>query len=478
MKKDCLIIQDLYPLYIDNELQPEVRQWVDTHISECSRCQKGYEDGVPFSELLAASRKVPSEAVDKRIISWVRAVRLKVFALVTLVALIATLFAYDNQYQERRYILRNALQSYGLELHFVQSNFRLIKNSNQTHRHDSSFRLSNATSLIENALSNRERSHNEPVDIVIGDSSDQSLFATLTLLQYRANYGHWTTQDQAYVTKVVSQFEELRTEVNNLQPALSILGTLTSPLCLAELGRLTQELQEIGELYWLTNSFPGPGAISPLNNEQLSNMATNLFPNVEIIEWSSGGFTKTYYLEAELFPASIAVTQNSFTGQVYRIMGDDKFAHAEHSPREIDEVLNWLTRNFGESDFRITPAAGRWSYSVGLNGPVDIGDFMFLNWNSIINAPVKLETPFGRHLSSKLGDLDWDILTPQEVANIYQVPEGLEYHRTKMIHSAMTGELELAHEFRYLPQHNAAPLLLNAKTGLRDFSYDEIEVTF
>ncbi len=52
--RDCIVIQDLWPLYLDGELSDETKQYVEEHISQCTHCQKikNAGPGVEFAELL------------------------------------------------------------------------------------------------------------------------------------------------------------------------------------------------------------------------------------------------------------------------------------------------------------------------------------------------------------------------------------------------------------------------------------------
>ncbi|WP_084031505.1 zf-HC2 domain-containing protein [Anaerobacillus arseniciselenatis] len=40
MKFDCEVVQDLYVIYEENELSPNVRARVDEHLQSCSTCRK------------------------------------------------------------------------------------------------------------------------------------------------------------------------------------------------------------------------------------------------------------------------------------------------------------------------------------------------------------------------------------------------------------------------------------------------------
>ena len=43
-KKDCKIVQDLLPNYIENLTNEETNKFIDEHLKECNECQKIFEN--------------------------------------------------------------------------------------------------------------------------------------------------------------------------------------------------------------------------------------------------------------------------------------------------------------------------------------------------------------------------------------------------------------------------------------------------
>ena len=44
MKKECKIVQDLLPSYVDKLTNEETNYFIDEHINECPECQKILEN--------------------------------------------------------------------------------------------------------------------------------------------------------------------------------------------------------------------------------------------------------------------------------------------------------------------------------------------------------------------------------------------------------------------------------------------------
>ncbi|MFE1245131.1 zf-HC2 domain-containing protein [Fictibacillus sp. NPDC058756] len=93
MKLDCSLVEDLYPLYEENELKPENRRAVEEHLKKCTRCRVLYQKGSGFSEVSLfpedKEEKVSKE-LDDRIRLNFRLRRMKVIAVLLAAIIIVT----------------------------------------------------------------------------------------------------------------------------------------------------------------------------------------------------------------------------------------------------------------------------------------------------------------------------------------------------------------------------------------------------
>jgi hypothetical protein len=99
VKLNCSLVEDLYPLYEENELRPENRLAVDEHLKQCRNCSELYQKGTGFSALPFSSEETLSKEVDDRIRITFRLRRMKMIA-----ALLAALILVSgiNQYAANR----------------------------------------------------------------------------------------------------------------------------------------------------------------------------------------------------------------------------------------------------------------------------------------------------------------------------------------------------------------------------------------
>ena len=63
MKRECNIVRDLLPLYIENMASPESAQFVEAHLSKCPECNEFY-----FSMTDRGEEEIDDEEVKKKII--------------------------------------------------------------------------------------------------------------------------------------------------------------------------------------------------------------------------------------------------------------------------------------------------------------------------------------------------------------------------------------------------------------------------
>jgi hypothetical protein len=98
--KDCRLIQDLYPMYMEDELSPPVKQMVEGHLKSCSNCALIYESGEGFEEeeTLEIEEEVP-KTLDDRVKLKLKFRRMKFIATILAVIIAMMLF---NKYEDSR----------------------------------------------------------------------------------------------------------------------------------------------------------------------------------------------------------------------------------------------------------------------------------------------------------------------------------------------------------------------------------------
>lgn len=82
----CAIVEDLLPLYVDDLLQEETKQWVEEHLPQCPSCQTALAQ---MEEVITVDLPNPNEEAAKTIKKVTRQMKRYEFILVTLAFLLA-----------------------------------------------------------------------------------------------------------------------------------------------------------------------------------------------------------------------------------------------------------------------------------------------------------------------------------------------------------------------------------------------------
>lgn len=83
MKLSCTLVEDLYPLYEENEVSESSRLAIENHLRECEKCHALYQQGTSFSDLPLSSLKEAemTNKMDDRIRLRLKLMRMRMIAL-------------------------------------------------------------------------------------------------------------------------------------------------------------------------------------------------------------------------------------------------------------------------------------------------------------------------------------------------------------------------------------------------------------
>ena len=128
MKKDCKIVEDLLPAYIDNVLSEETKLYVEEHLKSCDECKKVYDE-MNFD---LQKEDVKNTEIVKTIKKYKRKiVTLKVFVIIVILAIIITIISIIGF---RFYVVKNALIK---NINYdVSGNFRIEEYEESIERYD------------------------------------------------------------------------------------------------------------------------------------------------------------------------------------------------------------------------------------------------------------------------------------------------------------------------------------------------------
>jgi hypothetical protein len=125
MKLPCSLVEDLYPLYEENELKQENRRAVEEHLKGCIHCSELYQKGTGFSyvTLFPENEEAKfSKEVDDRIRLNFRLRRMKVIAILLATIIIVTGINRYAANREQVATLLNGMYLYSETLNGIAKN--------------------------------------------------------------------------------------------------------------------------------------------------------------------------------------------------------------------------------------------------------------------------------------------------------------------------------------------------------------------
>lgn len=84
-RKDCKVVQDLLPNYMENLTSKETNQYVETHLQECEECKKAYES-------MKKGLNLHTKKADKKEIKYMKKFSSKMRTLKVIILIIVVIF--------------------------------------------------------------------------------------------------------------------------------------------------------------------------------------------------------------------------------------------------------------------------------------------------------------------------------------------------------------------------------------------------
>ncbi|UYZ23746.1 zf-HC2 domain-containing protein [Mesobacillus jeotgali] len=194
MKLEHEVVQDLYPLYIENDLTPSVKTAVDGHLKECEACKKFYETGEKTIQLNDMEEPAVSKALDDKIILKMKLIRLRVVSVVLAGILFSMVF---TDYINEREQLFMATDGYYDVLGQMDRIIEVVKNKDQINFdsyemnrfHEYNNELTDHMNFIEKYKLKSTEFH-----LIL---NTQRLNAMLEVMKIRFNQGRWSDTDES-----------------------------------------------------------------------------------------------------------------------------------------------------------------------------------------------------------------------------------------------------------------------------------------
>jgi uncharacterized membrane protein YkoI len=279
MKLEHDVVQDLYPLYIDNDLSPSVKIRVDEHLQACEECRRFYETGEKTVNISEIDEPKVSKSLDEKILLKMKLNRLRLISVVLASILFSMIF---TDYVNEREQLFMATDGYYDALGIIQRMFDDVKNKDQVSLEplqQEIYRFSEYNTLLKDNLNFIEEYNKNSTEYHLSLNT-QRLNAMLEVMKIRYNQGRWSETDEAAFQAIKEYFdnnrEEFREEYDKTHHGYS------SYLHILDVKEMDQFYEKVNLLtYSYTRYHKLPHQIKALNESELKKRITNVLGNEE-----------------------------------------------------------------------------------------------------------------------------------------------------------------------------------------------------
>lgn len=209
MKLECQVVRDIYPLYEEGELSPEVKEAVDSHLLECTDCYTVFSNETGFNELLTG--KTVTESLPKQLDDKIRLrFRLKRMTFIAILLLTVIIVSAVKDYMGSRDHIANAYHS----LYLLSEFFSQASNEVKTDQVEKTeflterlFSIVEGTRPYEENLNFLERHQLKNSDYWLYLNQGE-LVDMLKILHLRHVQNDWNEQDEAAFDRLNAYFAD------------------------------------------------------------------------------------------------------------------------------------------------------------------------------------------------------------------------------------------------------------------------------
>lgn len=483
MKLEHEVVLDLYPLYMENELNPAVKQAVDAHLSECEACRNTYQTGEGFfNHIKELENSVVPDTVDDKV--WLK-IRLTWYKWITtlLVAVILTLLVSD--YKSGREKLMLEFENYYRSQELLPVMFNIVKEQDHS---DLEYVRRAVNQLFVDRMALEEhlnfiekhQLNNTEYYLSINTSNFNSM---LEIMQFRFDQGMWSETDEAAYKAIHRYFDDLNqvatTQYRKFKHGYSSYFEL---LDVEELDRFYKNINKLSDSY--TRFHKLPERLQPMGEKELAKTVAHIFgvneKKVELkkeITLNGNPYTYQFHIEGK------------YDGLIDGLNGQLLKAHSY--PTELDglslsrekteeKVKDHVEKIYGSDlEYDLVP--------MGVNAVNTNKDYKLYSFKIVPNYKgyplhIPLEQGTVMSINARTGEIDMfdhnrdvpsykdiekqhlEVAVSLETLNIQGVTE------TVMIYSAISGKFELVHMNPSLEYFEKGKFY-SAKTGKEEWIY-------
>jgi hypothetical protein len=487
---DCEIVQDLYVLYQENELSPNVKAKVEEHLTTCTSCRALYEEGKGFSNpIITDTETIAAPAsLDDKIKLKLKLRKMRIAFV--FVASILILYSYFNYIDSRKWLVHELTVSVK-----TVNQFRFaIADAKSEYQFDQPISSKIMTLSESNGRINRYLNPLEKrsLEKTTGTQHlDFGLHEFIFLLNQRYMNGLWTDQDELAYETMYELFMEYLSLLENTRNEFQMLF---SQVDVAKIVELHDSINELSYTYTRFNKLPEE--VDVLTTDQIEKLLGEYFEfndeNMEItfMDYAnrtpkSKGSYQVQIRSKGSGSSNFSATIDAYNGQLIELNNISNLAlTGELLPEEeVRESLQKLLKlQYGETvDLQIQFLGSNYNFTSNV-------DHQMYSYRVIpVYQGYELKQALLFQLDARTGAISsmfpesgGSVIDPKLLSPRYEVifskEEGLRqlkveddeiyrYQSTKIINSLLTGDYQLVHV--YVDQYDRTGYI-NAKTGIEE----------
>ncbi|OCA81533.1 hypothetical protein A8F94_21915 [Bacillus sp. FJAT-27225] len=477
MKLECPVVEDLYPLYMEDELRPETRLAIKEHLGSCPSCSRIYTEGTGFSEDIAEGQyleeKVP-DSLDDKIRLKIKLIWMRILAAALALIIMVSVI---NRYIDNRQEIADRFH----DVYRYSEDLTFITEHPQEMNAFTSYQLSYLQEKLNEFTDNLNWLEKKKLDdswLFVETSGLQRMVNTLVK---RQELGLQDETDRQAMAELKINIKSLHKEIET-QYRLFHHGN-SSYFELVDVEKFSKQIAKINKtLYFYNRHHMVSSEADLLSQAELEDRIRDIlgFNNGKLELKQEVGQPVLYGFKLENKGLTVNGKINSFTGYIL-----DASSHSETEQKSLNSIdyteleenaRGILERQYGErTNFKL-------DYREGFNGIQDQGYFdfipvvdgyeFFFQYELKNTVIVDLKTGEFSELradSIPLGP-EFFSFTPEENIKKDEAIEiaaketgkSIKYKATKVIYSPLAGGYVLAHIF----EDGGEEIFIDAKNGM------------
>ncbi|MBT2691597.1 zf-HC2 domain-containing protein [Bacillus sp. ISL-55] len=333
MKLEHDVVQDLYPLYIENDLSPSVKTSVDEHLKECEECKSFYETGEKSFQINKIEEPAAPQSLDEKIILRMKLTRLRLISVV-LAAIIFSMILTD--YVNEREKMFMAVSDYYVAIENSPQMFDSIKNKEQSdlmHIEQTFYQLSEGIMEIEEYMNFIESKFYDSTTFLLSLNT-QRLNSMIQVMKTRYNQGRWSETDEAAFQALKEYFKK-QEEITSVEYGKTHHG-YSSYLHILDVKKMDKFYENVNLLsYSYTRFHKMPEQIKVLRESELkSRIASALEINKDDIDLKKESPLNAMYVYR------FDIGENGNGGEIDAVTGQITNYHGDTGPLSDGPIMD------------------------------------------------------------------------------------------------------------------------------------------